>query len=731
MAAKQAAFSQFGRKVNAFFLNKLFASVFIAISVLVIVLTSSRFSIWDPETRQERNFLKNYLESSNAGVRNILARTYPETRVHPSIALVTIDDQTLSDEATGLGRWQDFKRSYYAKVIDRLKDDGAVVIGVDVLFSEKSTPAEDAALERSIRRAGNVVLGFSAGGREYDRVKGIKTIPPLYPTQQFLNAAASVGFFNPTLASDDNVYSIKPALLVESLYRESFAFAMLRQYLDVIFGKKTQVGKSNLAYQEYYQFHSDAYNFIPYQSADQGREVLIKYLPKSASFPRISFADVYYASQGRKTAYSPESVKDRIVIIGSTATALHDEFQTPVGTIPGMNVHANLINTVLLKSYVTMASPKTEFALIILLTTFFSLFLLHVGSRAYQIFASFFAISCAVGFYALVYNSFYLTFNYPVELLLVVVLVAISSTAYKYVMEEKGKRLLKNALAQYLAEDVASAVLDNYDEVKLGGERRQVTLFFSDIAGFTTISEKMDPEELVRFLSIYLKEESDIIMNLKGFINKYEGDAIMAIWGAFRDQPDQARLACLSALEQQKKIEEMNRDFETRFGFRISTRMGINMGPAVVGNIGSQGRKIEFTALGDTVNTASRFEGINKLYGTLICVGESVMRDASEEFVFRKLDLIAVKGKEKPTPIYELVGRKGGVSNERMAVIREFERALELYATGEISEATIIFQELVEAYRDPPSETFVERCRKLLETGLPEGWAGVYRATEK
>lgn len=274
-------------------------------------------------------------------------------------------------------------------------------------------------------------------------------------------------------------------------------------------------------------------------------------------------------------------------------------------------------------AYVTNASRGVEFLVLGLMTFFFSLFLLHVGNRAYQILVSAIALILASAFYVFVFGIFQKQFNYPIELSVIVVMVALSSTAYKYVLEEKGKRLLRNALSQYLAEDLVTSVLSNYDEVRLGGTRREVTLFFSDIAGFTTLSENMEPEELVRFLSIYLKEVSDIIMHRKGFINKYEGDAVMAIWGAFREQPDQARLACEAALEQQEKIREINREFRSKFGFEIEVRMGINKGPAVVGNIGSEGKKIEFTALGDTVNIASRFEGINKLYGTLICVGES------------------------------------------------------------------------------------------------------------
>ncbi|EKD30115.1 MAG: Adenylate cyclase [uncultured bacterium (gcode 4)] len=159
--------------------------------------------------------------------------------------------------------------------------------------------------------------------------------------------------------------------------------------------------------------------------------------------------------------------------------------------------------------------------------------------------------------------------------------------------------------------------------------------------------------------------------------------------------------------------------------------MGINKWVAVVGNIGSMGKKIEYTALGDSVNTASRFEGINKLYGTLICVGESVMEEAKEHFVFRKLDSIQVKWKEKPVFIYELIGEIGEISSEKQEIIREFEKALSLYVMGNIAQWEKIFKKLSEQFSDAPSLTFVERCEKLIEDGVPEGWQWVYRATEK
>lgn len=282
-----------------------------------------------------------------------------------------------------------------------------------------------------------------------------------------------------------------------------------------------------------------------------------------------------------------------------------------------------------------------------------------------------------------------------------------------------------------MAEDLVASVLSNYEEVKLGGTKKEVTLFFSDIAGFTTLSERMEPEELVRFLSIYLKEVSDIILHERGFINKYEGDAVMAIWGAFVFEKQQSYLGCKAALLQQQAIAKMNTHFKTEFGFEISVRMGLNKGLAVVGNIGSEGKKIEYTALGDTVNTASRFEGINKMYGTLICVGESIARDEREHFIFRKLDSIMVKGKDLPVLIYELVGVRGEVSEGDIEKISHFELALGLYQSKQFEDARPMFAKLVETYDDGPSKTFLERTDEYLKNGCPADWQGHYRAMEK
>lgn len=657
---------------------------------------------------------KPYMKVINLGIQDILISRYStNTTIDKDILLVAIDDKTLSD-TTWLWRWQDFKRSYYATVIDNLKQNGALVVWIDVLFSEQSKDEkEDDILAQSIKNAGNVILGFSKDKQIFP-IEKLKT--------------QTLGYYEPIINSENGkVYSFLPINNKINPEWESFSFAILRKYANEITGRNISLTKDTTQYNQYKtidKFWRDL--FIPYASENNNDGIYINYTP--VKYPIISFTDVYHNNGD----YQKISVKDKIVLIGATATALHDEFNTPLWTRPGVELHANMLNTIFNKSFITKVTPWKEYLFLITLTLLLTIYILYVNSKLHQLFFAIMLLSIMTIFEWACFTLFNKLFNFPVELFFIIFWVTIGTTLYKYFHEEKWKRALKWALSQYLSEELVVNILDNFEEVKLDGKRMTITSFFSDIAWFTSISENMEPEELVRFLSIYLKEVSDIIMHDKWFINKYEGDAVMALWWAFGwEEKEQAILACRAALLQQKKIQELNEEFKKNHGFEISVRMGINKWVAVVGNIGSVGKKIEYTALGDSVNTASRFEGINKLYGTLICVGESVMEEAKEFFVFRKLDSIQVKGKEKPVFIYELIGELWKVTEDRLQLIKEFEKALELYVVGNIIDGKEIFKKLYEEFNDAASLTFLNRCGKLIEDGVPEGWQGVYRATEK
>lgn len=292
--------------------------------------------------------------------------------------------------------------------------------------------------------------------------KNSKTEEVIYPTETLRASAKSIGYFQPLLDPiNDLVYGIAPILQIKTgEVFEPFSLATLRTYLDTANAIETKTNSGALNYEGYVKFHTGKYEFIPLAQTGKN-EVLINYIPRDLSFPTISFADVYNDS------FDPALVKDKIVFIGSTATALHDEFFTPVGIVPGVSVHLNLVNTILNGSYLSYLAPWSEYAIIVLLAFALTLFLMHVENRAYQLIYSFVALTIGGFFYLVVFSISSKIFSHPTEIIAIVILTAIAVTCYKYIYEEKGKRLLKNTLSQYLAEELVTAVLSNYQEVRL------------------------------------------------------------------------------------------------------------------------------------------------------------------------------------------------------------------------------------------------------------------------
>jgi adenylate cyclase len=274
-------------------------------------------------------------------------------------------------------------------------------------------------------------------------------------------------------------------------------------------------------------------------------------------------------------------------------------------------------------------------------------------------------------------------------------------------------------------------LLKHPEKLRLGGEKRVLTVFFSDLAGFTSMSEKLTPEEVVTMLNRYLTAMTDIILASGGIIDKYEGDAIMAFWGAPLPQEDHAARACLAALDNQARLAELREEF-IRTGLPpVHARIGINTGEMIIGNLGSI-QRFDFTVIGDSVNLASRLEGAGKEYGTAILISEETYRQAQPQVEVRELDLLQVKGKHLPVRIYELVAKKGGLDADRKRVCGLFAEGLDLYRKQDWGEAVRRFQQVLELIpEDGPSKTFIRRCQSYRENPPEPGWDGVYRLTTK
>ncbi|MBP9561425.1 MAG: adenylate/guanylate cyclase domain-containing protein [Syntrophorhabdaceae bacterium] len=305
------------------------------------------------------------------------------------------------------------------------------------------------------------------------------------------------------------------------------------------------------------------------------------------------------------------------------------------------------------------------------------------------------------------------------------------SEAYKNLIEERHSRFLKKAFSSYVSPALVGQIIKNPDMLKLGGEKRKISVLFSDIRSFTTISERLSPEELVLLLNKYMGPMTDILLAKKGTLDKYIGDAIMAIYNAPINVEDHSIMACETALDMLDKLKEINEGFKKRGLIELDIGIGINTGDAIVGNMGSDVR-FDYTAIGDTVNLASRLEGLNKVYRTHIIVSEftrehvmELMGKENKRFYFRELDLIRVKGKEKPVKIYELL--KEADQN----LLDEFTAALNLYRKCEFEKAKEIFRWVYEQHRDPTSTVFMERCDEFIENPHPGEWDGVYVAKSK
>lgn len=688
------------------------STLMVAIVLVFLFLLNYTLSIFSQINFAFENTLKDYAQNTPLG--NTVSKT---------VTLVQIDDKTLRDTNKGwLWKWQNFKRSYYAKVLQNLHNDGAIVIGLDVLLADAGDATDDATLAQTIRSlSSSLVLAFSASQNGEASV---------FPTDVFMSSGTTVWFVN-QIPSDANgiVYSVLPAQKVGDEYYENFALATLRKYFEITFGQDFPVDENAIGTDLYTLYKNDSIaKQIVYEREEDpsDKSILLEYGTDLENIPKISFVDAY------NRTYNRNLVKNRIILIGSTATALRDTFSAPGNIIPGIVLHAATIKTAL--------NGKTQYfsyrrETLLLALYIFALSLVYVGlsRRIFSIVSFFLLPPLFYVAYIMAYVHFGKIFNFPLLFFIAPFFTFTAASVYRYFHEGHDKRLLKNALWQYLAEDLVLNVLNNYDELKLWGERREVVSFFSDIAGFTSVSEKLEAEELVRLLAEYLQEVSDVIIQNHGFINKYEWDAVMALWWVFAKNDDKVSLACKAALEQQKRIEALSPVFVRKFGFELKVRMGINVGSAIVGNIGSLGKKIEFTAIGDSINVASRLEGINKVYGSFICVSEAVTKQAGDTFIFRKLDNVKVKGKKETTAIYELLGENTAENKMLQQLKTDFEKALQQYSNGDFTEAKEAFETIL-AWKnnDKPTETFIKRCEKQLKDGtIKEDWNGIFTAKEK
>ena len=461
-------------------------------------------------------------------------------------------------------------------------------------------------------------------------------------------------------------------------------------------------------------------------STDSNGTVMINFRGRAFTFPHYSVYDIINHNIPK------DKLEGKIVLLGATETGVYDLRNTPVGTaFPGVEVHANLIDNILSDDYFYRSDFVHFLSFILILI--FGLIVGIVLPRLSALPGLIFSIVLLLGFTAA--NVWYL-FNERTWISFVYVIGVITFNwfaiiLYKFFGEEKDKRFIKGAFQQYLSPKVIDQLVDNPSMLKLGGEKREITAFFSDVQGFSTISESLSPEELVELLNEYLTAMTDIVMKYDGTVDKFEGDAVIAFFGAPITYVDHASRACMASLEMQEKLIEMRANWKKKGKHELFVRIGLNTGEMVVGNMGSAYR-MDYTMMGDAVNLAARLEGVNKEYKTFTLISEFTYKEAKGDVEVRELDSIRVVGKNEPIRIFEVLGEKGNVAQDKLKAYKFFSKGLQLYRNQNWDESRKYFFHANKLLKgDGASQVFYERCKQFKENPPAKDWDGVYQMSSK
>ena len=455
--------------------------------------------------------------------------------------------------------------------------------------------------------------------------------------------------------------------------------------------------------------------------------MMINYQGPVRTYPYISIADV------ARHKFPPGTFRDKIVLVGASATGIGDLRSTPYGGLdyPGVEIHANVIDNILHQNFLVRGAKQVtvDFALILLFGIPLGVWLALTQPR-WMWFGLLLVVPFIGGVYFAFLKGWWLNFTVPISTLISNFgLVAL----YRALVEEKEKRKVRGAFQYYLSPEVIRRLLQNPELVQ--PRKNEVTVMFSDIRGFTSISEKLDPQELALLLNQYLTDMTKIVFDHSGTLDKYIGDAVMAFWGAPFVEPGHAIRACRSALQMMSRVAELREQWRTQNKPELDIGIGLNTGVASVGNMGSELR-YGYTAMGDAVNLASRLEGLNKEYRTHILVSETTYAAARDtRLIFRELDLLRVQGKMQPVTIYELLASHDTLidgAGELAARLEMFARGRACYQTRQWRESQIIFEKLLERWPDDgPSRTFWKRCQEYLFDEPESNWDGVFVMSHK
>ena len=699
-----------------------------------------------------------------------LTLTMPRT-VDPRIVIVDIDEKSLAErEKGGEGRWP-WPRDRIGLLLDKLFErNGAALVAFDVVFAERDESSGLRVLqslaERELRddtqfvstlrnlrpaldydaifaasmRGRRIILGYpftndpgrkgalpdavlpagTFAGRPigFVRFEGYAANLP-----ELQKAATGAGHFNPYTDPDGLVRRVPMLVEHDGAYYEPLSLAVVRALVNE---PRLEPGYPAE------RMWSRGYAGLEWLAVgalripvDDNVTALVPYRGHKGSFPYVSASDVMH------DRVDPELMKGRIVLVGTTAPGLLDLRATPVEPVfPGVEIHANLIAGILDQNLKQRPPYVMGAEFILLLASGLAMaLLLPLLTPLKSLLVTVFALAVVVVFNVVVFHFGNLVLPLASGITMIGLLFALNMS-YGYFVEARGKRQITGLFGQYVPPELVDEMAKNPEHFSMEGESREMTVLFSDVRGFTTISEGLEPRELSQLMNEFLTPLTEVIYRHRGTIDKYMGDAIMAFWGAPLPDPQHPRHAVLAALGMQAALRRLAPQFRARGWPEIRIGVGLNSGRMSVGNMGSKVR-LAYTVMGDAVNLASRLEGITKQYGVDIIVGENT-RNAVPDVVFREIDRVRVKGKDVAVAIYEPLGLAGEVDQAQLDEIKVFGQALRLYRAQDWDRAELQMINLQQRHPEVQLySVYLERIAALRARPPGSGWDGAWNFETK
>lgn len=705
--------------------NKIIPSLLITIAISIFIIVLLILHIFQPL----------HLKFSD--------KFHGNEKINENIIIIGIDSKSLNEE-TGLGNLSNWSVNALSKILTQI--DKAKVIGFDLLISNPNQNITQNELIEMLKSSEDKLdffdriepYAFSPTPDQKNFAEKIKNLPIVLAKYSVLEKTLN---FNNGFIDETNTISREPIEIYQKSTNLIGQIGNKADTDDVIRSIYIGSTKNNQKYEEFpllisklflnlnneegiYNQNEKTYKLSEASSIkiplDGNNKFKIRFFGEPYNYKYYSFVDVLNGEIPK------ENFENKIVLIGPTAATLQDTRFVPTShgvPMPGVEIHANAIQTIIdqdfLRDQSKIAQMLTIFG-VTLASCFAFIYLGILPSVIYLIAACvLYTVAAKISFD----KGIIINIVYPY---LAIILSFVSIYLYRYFTEIKSKKQLQSAFSKYVNPEVVREISENPELIKLGGEEKEITVFFSDIVNSTHIAENLSPENLVTLLNEYFEVMTSIIMNNKGTLDKYEGDAIMAFWNAPVDVKEHAYFACLSAIQGRQALAALHEKWTKEGKPLIDYRVGLNSGLAIIGNVGSKDR-FNYTAMGDNINLGSRLEAINKQYGTHACVSEFTYEKVKDQFEFRQLDKIKVKGKDIPITIYELIGLKNSLSETAISLVRKFEEGLNLYQQKDFVNAKACFTNCLQIYsEDKPSQVFIDRCEHFISNPPDSTFNGVW-----